>query len=145
MYSYTIGSSGAMEIKVCITVLNVQHMEDKPRTCLLINFIFLFFFSSQLLPHPLSRRQPSVLKIIVQAGSSLRCYSCRYTIHTWTTSQHWACVFVYIAMEIFLFLTLYMYTHISVYILSIHSGWGICRYLRHIGWNKRSTEISETV
>lgn len=42
MYSYTIGSSGAMEKKVCITLLNVQHMEDKPRTCLLINFFFFF-------------------------------------------------------------------------------------------------------
>lgn len=44
MYSHIIGSSGAMEIKVYITLLNVQHMEDKSKIYLMIISLFLFSY-----------------------------------------------------------------------------------------------------
>lgn len=116
-----------MEMKFCITLLIVWHMEDNTKIYVMI--ISLLFF--QLLPLPLRKRQSNVLKITVQAGFTLGCYSCRYTIYTYTQSQLWACVFVYIPTDSFLFISfsLYIHTCTGVYMLSIHSGRGIYGYL----------------
>lgn len=116
MYSHIIRSSSAMEIKFCITLLNVRNTEDNTKIYIMI-ISLLFFFSYFHFPSLKDNqmylksqyRQDLLLGVIA--------VDIQYT-HINGHSFESVCLCIYLWISFYLFLSLYIYTHVQVYICS---------------------------